>query len=109
MWSKWKCVKKPSLYYRGECRVNMGFSKNDFEKVDLRIKKITEQTVEQIEIDSEFPQTEPKHQPGSSWSLLPQTALSKVKIPEHRSESLPGESSTRDSARISLHLSTSEF
>lgn len=28
----------------------MGFSKNDFEKVDLRIKKITEQTVEQIEI-----------------------------------------------------------
>ena len=57
MWSKWKCVKKPSLYYRGECRVNMGFSKNDFEKVDLRIKKITEQTVEQIEIDSELPPT----------------------------------------------------
>ena len=57
MWSKWKCVKKLSLYYRGECRVNMGFSKNDFEKVDLRIKKITEQTVEQIEIDSELPPT----------------------------------------------------
>ena len=35
----------------------MGFSKNDFEKVDLRIKKITEQTVEQIEIDSELPPT----------------------------------------------------
>ena len=32
-------------------------SKNDFEKVDLRIKKITEQTVEQIEIDSELPPT----------------------------------------------------
>ena len=57
MWSKLKCVKKLSLYYRGECRVNMGFSKNDFEKVDLRIKKITEQTVEQIEIDSELPPT----------------------------------------------------
>ena len=28
----------------------MGFSKNDFLKVDLRIKKITEQNVEQIEI-----------------------------------------------------------
>lgn len=35
----------------------MGFSKNDFEKVDLRIKKITEQIVEQIEIDSELPPT----------------------------------------------------
>ena len=35
----------------------MGFSKDDFEKVDLRIKKITEQTVEQIEIDSELPPT----------------------------------------------------
>ena len=35
----------------------MGFSKNDFEKVDLRIKKITEQTVEQIEVDSELPPT----------------------------------------------------
>ena len=35
----------------------MGFSKNDFDKVDLRIKKITEQTVEQIEIDSELPPT----------------------------------------------------
>lgn len=31
----------------------MGFSKNDFEKVDLWIKKITEQ----IEIDSEVPLT----------------------------------------------------
>lgn len=30
----------------------MGFSKNDFDKVDLRIKNITEQTVEQIEVDS---------------------------------------------------------
>ena len=30
---------------------------NDFEKVDLRIKIITEQTVEQIEIDSELPPT----------------------------------------------------
>lgn len=28
----------------------MGFSKNDFDKVDLRIKNITEQTVEQIEV-----------------------------------------------------------
>ena len=35
----------------------MGFSKNDFEKVDLRIKKITEQMVEQIEVDSELPPT----------------------------------------------------
>ncbi len=38
-------------------KVNMRFSKNDFEKVDLRIKKITEQTVEQIEVDSELPPT----------------------------------------------------
>ena len=30
----------------------MGFSKNDFDKVDLRIKNIPEQTVEQIEVDS---------------------------------------------------------
>ena len=35
----------------------MGFSKNDFDKVDLRIKNITEQTVEQIEVDSELPPT----------------------------------------------------
>ena len=28
----------------------MGFSKNDFEKVDLRIKKITEQTLSLIHI-----------------------------------------------------------
>ena len=35
----------------------MRFSKNDFEKVDLRIKKITEQAVEQIEINSEVPPT----------------------------------------------------
>lgn len=35
----------------------MGFSKNDFEKVDSRIKKITEQAVEQIEINSELPPT----------------------------------------------------
>ena len=42
----------------------MGFSKNDFEKVDLRIKKITEQTVEQIEIDSELP---PIIEPTLSW------------------------------------------
>lgn len=35
----------------------MGFTKNDFEKVDLRIKKITEQTVEQIEVDSDLPPT----------------------------------------------------
>ena len=35
----------------------MRFSKNDFLKVDLRIKKIIEQTVEQIEIDSGLPPT----------------------------------------------------
>ena len=37
----------------GGRRMAKRVSKNDFEKVDLRIKKITEQTVEQIEVDSE--------------------------------------------------------
>ena len=35
----------------------MSFSKNDFDKLDLRLKKITEQMVEQIEINSELPPT----------------------------------------------------
>lgn len=35
----------------------MGFSKSDFDKVDQRIKKITEETVEQIEVNSELPPT----------------------------------------------------
>lgn len=35
----------------------MSFSKNNFEKVDLQIRKITEQAVDQIEIDSELPPT----------------------------------------------------
>ena len=35
----------------------MGFSKNDFDKLDERIKKITEQTVNEIEINSELPPT----------------------------------------------------
>nr|WP_172692216.1 adenylate/guanylate cyclase domain-containing protein [Paeniclostridium sordellii]AUO31838.1 hypothetical protein [Paeniclostridium sordellii] len=35
----------------------MGFSKSDFDKVDQRIKKITEETVEQIEVDSDLPPT----------------------------------------------------
>lgn len=35
----------------------MGFSKTDFDKLDGRIKKITEQTVNEIEINSELPPT----------------------------------------------------
>ena len=35
----------------------MGFSKTDFDKLDERIKKITEQTVNEIEINSELPPT----------------------------------------------------
>ena len=35
----------------------MGFSKTDFDNVDFQIKKITEQTVEEIEADSELPPT----------------------------------------------------
>ena len=35
----------------------MGFSKTDFDNVDLQIKKITEQIVEEIEADSELPPT----------------------------------------------------
>lgn len=33
----------------------MGFSKSDFEKLDDRISKITEQTVNEIEINTELP------------------------------------------------------
>lgn len=35
----------------------MGFSKSDFEKLDNRISKITEQSVNEIEINSELPPT----------------------------------------------------
>ncbi|MEE0334490.1 MAG: hypothetical protein UDR60_06160 [Catenibacterium mitsuokai] len=35
----------------------MGFSKSDFEKLDVRISKMTEQTVNEIEINSELPPT----------------------------------------------------
>ena len=35
----------------------MGFSKTDFDNVDLQIKKITEQMVEEIKVDSELPPT----------------------------------------------------
>lgn len=35
----------------------MGFTKDDFGKVDARLKKITEQPVEEIEFDSELPPT----------------------------------------------------
>lgn len=35
----------------------MGFSKTDFDKLDDRIKKITEQAVNEIEISSELPPT----------------------------------------------------
>lgn len=35
----------------------MGLCKNDFEKIDLRIKNIAEQAVEQIEINSDLPPT----------------------------------------------------
>lgn len=35
----------------------MGFSKKDFDKLDDRIKKMTEQTVNEIEINSELPPT----------------------------------------------------
>ena len=35
----------------------MEFCKSDFDKVDKRIKKITEETVEQIEVNSELPPT----------------------------------------------------
>ena len=35
----------------------MGFSKTDFDKLDDRIKKITEQAVNEIEINSELPPT----------------------------------------------------
>lgn len=37
--------------------INMAFTKNDFDKVDLRNKKITQQAVEQIEIESDLPPT----------------------------------------------------
>lgn len=37
--------------------INMGFSKGDFDKVDLRIKSITVQAVEQIEVNSDLPPT----------------------------------------------------
>lgn len=49
----------------------MGFSKNDFLKVDLRIKKITEQSVEQIEIDSDLPPTiEQLEDNNRSYSIM---------------------------------------
>lgn len=49
----------------------MGFSKCDFEKVDLRIKDITEQTVEQIEINSELPPTiEQLEDSNKSYSIM---------------------------------------
>lgn len=35
----------------------MGLSKTDFDKMDLQIKKITEQVVEEMEVDSELPPT----------------------------------------------------
>ena len=35
----------------------MGFSKNDLDIGHLRIKNITAQTVEQIEVDAELPPT----------------------------------------------------
>jgi len=37
--------------------VNMGLTKGDFDKLDSRLKGITEQSVEQIEIDSDIPPT----------------------------------------------------
>ena len=48
----------------------MGFSKNDFDKVDLRIKNITEQTVEQIEVDSELPPTIEQLEDNNKTCLL---------------------------------------
>lgn len=41
----------PILKYKGRYRLYMGFSKSDFEKLDDRISKITEQTVNEIEIN----------------------------------------------------------
>ena len=35
----------------------MGLTKSDFDKLDLRIKSITEQSVEQIEVNSDLPPT----------------------------------------------------
>lgn len=47
----------PISQYKGGYRLYMGFSKTDFDKLDGRIKKITEQTVNEIEINSELPPT----------------------------------------------------
>lgn len=47
----------PILQYKGGYRLYMGFSKSDFEKLDDRISKITEQTVNEIGINSELPPT----------------------------------------------------